>query len=73
MYSDILGHVQLLIWLQIHIVGLLDFYLPLVDFSAWSAVEVRGEGVLTLTWWVLEGVGDRESGMSEWPMLRCFG
>jgi hypothetical protein len=73
MYSDILGHVQLLIWLQIHIVGLLDFYLPLVDFSTWSAVEVRGEGVLTPTWWVLEGVGDWESGMSEWPMLRYFG
>jgi len=46
------------------------FYLPLVYWPAWLAVEVRGVGVLIPTWWVmlsLEGVswpGVRDAGMA---------
>ena len=44
-----------------------------MTFPAWIAAEVRGVGALAPTWWVLEGVGDRESGMPEWPVSRSCG
>ena len=52
MYSRVLGHVQLLIWLHFYRVVLPDFYLPLVHFPAWIATEVREKGVLKPTRWV---------------------
>ena len=74
-YSRVLSHVQLLIQLHFHRVVLPDFYIPLVYFLARIAVEVREWesshrlGGFSFLW---RCVCNRESGMPEWPVLRCL-
>jgi len=73
MYSRVLGYVHSYSSVTSSSLVLLYFYLSLVYFSARIAVEVREGSSRTDLGWVSEGVCDQESGMLEWPALRCFG
>ena len=72
-YSRVLGYVHSYSSVTSSSLVLLYFYLSLVYFSARIAVEVREGSSRTDLGWVSEGVCDPESGMLEWPALRCFG